>query len=70
MEAGTNTASEPTRQPPGTTPFWGRGHLDYAHSEGEARHPRAHAEKAAAQDLGLWIDRLTTGEQLILVVSI
>ena len=70
MEAGTNTAGKPTGQPPGTTPSWGRGHLDYARSEGDARHPSAHAEQAAAQDLGLWIDRLTTGEQLALVVSI
>ena len=28
VEAGTNTASEPTGQPPGTAPPWGRGHLD------------------------------------------
>ena len=70
VEAGTNTASEPASQPPGTTPSWGRGHHDYARSEGDARHPSAHAEQAAAQDLGLWIDRLTTGEQLALAVSI
>ena len=70
VEADTNTASEPTGQPLGTGPSWGRGHLDYAGSEGDARHPSAHAEQAAAQDLGLWIDRLTTGEQLALAVSI
>ena len=70
VEAGTNTASEPTGQPPGTTSFGGRGHLDYALSEGDARHPSAHAEQAAAQDLGLWTDWLTTGERLALAVSI
>ena len=70
VEVGTHTASEPTGQPPGTTPSWGRGHLDYARSEGDARHPGAHAEQAAAQDLGSWIDRLTTREQLALAVSI
>ena len=70
VEAGTNTASEPTGQPPGTIPSWGRGHLDYARSEGNARHPSAHAEQVVAQDLGLWIDRLTIGEQLALAVSI
>ena len=70
MEAGTNTASEPTGQPLGNSPSWWREHLDYARSEGDSRHPSAHAEQAAAQDLGLWIDRLTTGEQLALVVSI
>ena len=70
VEAGTNTASEPTGQPPGTSPSWGRGHLDHAHSEGDACHPSADAEQAAAQDLGLWINRLTTGEQLALALSI
>ena len=30
----------------------------------------AHAEQAAAQDLDLWIDRLTTGERLALAVGI
>ena len=53
-----------------TAPSWGRGHLDYAHSEGNTRHPSDQAEQAAAQDLGLWIDRLTTGEQLALAVGI
>ena len=66
---GTNTASEPADQQPGTTPSWGRRHLDYARSEGNARHPSAHAEQAAAQDLDSWIDRLTTGERLALAVS-
>ena len=70
VEAGTNTASEPTGQPPGTAPPSGRGHLDYARLEGDARHPSDHAEQAAAQDLGMWIDRRTTGEQLALAVSI
>ena len=70
VEAGTNTASEPTGQPPGTAPPWGRGHLDYARLEGDASHPSDHADQAAAQDLGVWIDRLTTGEQLALAVSI
>ena len=70
VEVGTNTASEPTGQPPGTTTPWGRGHLDYARLEGNARHHRDHVEQAAAQDLGMWIDRLTTGEQLALAVSI
>ena len=62
--------SEPTSQSPGITPSLGPGHLDYARSESDARHPGAHAEQAAAQDLGLWIDRLTTGVQLALAVSI
>ena len=70
MEAGTNIAREPTSQPPGITPSWGRGHLDYGRSAGDARQPSAHAEQAAAQDLGLWIDRPTTGERLALAVSI
>ena len=70
MEAGTNTASEPTGPPPGTAQPWGRGHLDYARLEGDASHPSDHAEQAAAQDLGLWIDRLTTEEQLALAVRI
>ena len=60
VEAGTNTASEPIGQSPETSLSWGRGHLDYARSEGDARHPSAHAEQAAAQDPGLWIHRLTT----------
>ena len=70
MEAGTNSSSEPTSRPPGTIPSWGRRHLDYARSEGNARNPSAHAEQAAARDLGLWIHRLTTGEQPALAVSI
>ena len=70
VEAGTNTASEPTGQPPGITPPWGRGHLDYARLEGNARHPSDQAEQAAAEDLGLWIDRLNTEEQLALAVRI
>ena len=28
VEAGSNTDSQPTNQPPGTIPSWGRGHLD------------------------------------------
>ena len=59
VETGTNTASEPANQPARTTPSRGRGHLDYVPSE-----------QAAAQDLYLWIDRITTGEQLALAVSI
>ena len=70
VETGTNTASEPADQPPGTTPSLGRGHLDYARSKGNTRHPSAHAEQAAAQDLDLWIDRITTGERRLLAVSI
>ena len=70
METGTNTASEPAEQQPGTTPSWGPGHLDHALSEGDARHPSAHAEQAAAQNLDLWINRITTGEQLALGVLI
>ena len=66
-EKGINTASD---QPPGTTPSWARGHLDYACSEGDAGHPGAHAKQAAAQDLDLLIYRLTTGERLALAVSI
>ena len=60
METGTDTAREPAEQPPRTTPAWGRGHLDYARSEGEARRLNAHAEQAATQDLDLWINRITT----------
>ena len=70
VEAGTSTASKPTGPPLGTTPPWGRGNLDYARLEGNARRPSDHAELAAAQDLGMWINRLTTGEQLALAVSI
>ena len=70
VEAGTNTASESTGQPPGTAPPWGRGHLDYAGFEGDASQPSDRAEQATAQDLGMWIDRLTTGDQLALTVSI
>ena len=70
VETGTNTASEPAHQPPGTTPSWGRGHQDYAPSEGNVRRPSAQAEQAAVQDLDLWIDRITTGERLALAVSI
>ena len=70
VETGTNSGSEPADQPPGTTPSWGQGHLDYARSEGDARRPSAHTEQAAAQDLDLWIDRITTGERLALAVSI
>ena len=36
----------------------------------KAHHPSAQAEQAAAQYLGLWINTLTTGEQLALAVSI
>ena len=47
-----------------------RGHLDYAHLEDDARHTNDHAEQATAQDLNLWINRLTTEEQLALAVRI
>ena len=70
VETGTNTAREPTGPPPGTAPPWGRGHLDYAHLEGDASRSSDQAEQAAARDLGLWIPRLTTGEQLTLAVRI
>ena len=70
VETGTKTAGEPADQPPGTNPSWGRGHLNYARSQGDARHPSAHAEQAAARDLDLWINRITTGEGLALAVSI
>ena len=70
VEVGTNKASEPTGPPPGTAPPWGRGHLDYARLEGDASRPSDHAEQAAAQDLGMLINRLTTEEQLALAVSV
>ena len=70
VEAVTNTASKPTGQPPGTVPPLGRGHLDYARLEGDARQLSDHAEQAAAQNLGLCIDRLITEEQLALAVCI
>ena len=44
IEAGTNTASEPTGPPPGTAPPWGQGHLDYARLEGDASRPNDQAE--------------------------
>ena len=70
VEAGTNTASEPTGRPPGTAPPWGQGHLNYARLEGDASRPSDKAEQAAAQDLGLWIPRLTAGGQLAPAVRI
>ena len=70
VEAGTNTASEPTSPPPGTAPPWGRGHLDYARLEGNASRPSGQAEQAAAGDLGLWIPRPNAGGQLALAVRI
>ena len=70
VEAGTNTASEPTGPAPGTALPWRRGHLDYARLEGDASRPSNQAEQRAAQDLGLWIPRLTAGEQLALAVRI
>ena len=70
VEAATNTASEPTGPPPGTPLPRGRGYLDYACLEGDANRPGKQAEQAAALDLGLWIPRLTAGEQLALAVSI
>ena len=70
MEAGINTASEPTGPSPGTAPPWGRGHLNHARLGGDASRLSDHAEQAEAPDLGLWIDRLTTDEQLALAVRI
>ena len=67
--APTPLASLPA-QPPGTAPPCGRGLLDHARLEGDASRPSDHAEQAAAQDLDLWIDRLTTEEQLALAVRI
>ena len=37
METGTNTATEPTGQPPRTAQPWVRGHPDYARLKGDAR---------------------------------
>ena len=48
----------------------GSGHLDYARWEADTRRPNAHAEQAAAEDLDLWINRITRGERLALGVSI
>ena len=48
----------------------GGGNLDYARLEGDASRPSDHAEQAAAEDLGMLINRLTTEEQLALAVSI
>ena len=70
MEPATNTASEPVAPPPGAAPPWGRGHLDYARLEADASHPSEQAEQEATQDLGFWIPRLVTGEQLELAVRI
>ena len=70
VEAGTNTASEPTGPPPGTAPALGRRHLYYAHLEGDASRASDQAEQTAAQHLGMWINRLTGEEQLALAVSI
>ena len=70
VEAATSTASEPVAPPPGAAPPWGRGHLDYARLEGDASHPSEQAEQEATQDLGFWIRRLVTGEQLQLAVRI
>ena len=70
VEAATNTASEPIGPPPGTAPPWGRGYLDYARLEGDANRPGEQAEQAATRDLGLWVPRLTAGEQLALAVRI
>ena len=66
VEVATNTASEPIGPPPGTTPPWGRRHLDYARLGGDTSRPSDQAEKAAARDLALCIPRLTAGEQLAL----
>ena len=70
MEAATITASEPVAPPLGAAPPWGRGHVDYARLEADASHPSEQAEQEATQDLGFWIPRLVTGEQLELAVRI
>ena len=70
VEAATNTASEPIGPPPGTALPLGRGHLNYACLEGDANRPGEQAEQAATQDLGLWVPKLTAGEQLALAVRI
>ena len=70
VERYTTTAREPAEQPPRATPAWGRGHLDYVRLGGNARRPNTHAEQAAAQDLDVWINRITTGERPALGVSI
>ena len=70
METGVNTSSQPAEQPLWATPAWGRRHLDYVRSEGDARRPNTHAEQAAAQDLDLWITRIKTGERLALGICI
>ena len=70
VEEATNTASEPIGPPPGTALPWGGGHLDYARLEGDTNRPGKQAEQAATRDLGLWVPRLTAGEQLALAVSI
>ena len=54
----------PTRWPPGA-----ERRLVPAKPDLKTR-TSAHAEQAAAQDLDLWIDRLTTAERLALEVSI
>ena len=46
------------------------GHLDYARLEGDASPPSGQVDQAAAQDLGLWINRLTAAGQLALAVRI
>ena len=68
VKSATNTASESVPQPPGAAPPWGRGPRDYARLEGDASHPSEQAEQEATQDLGFWIPRLVTGEQLELAV--
>ena len=70
VQTGTSTTSEPAEQPPWATPACGRGHLDYARSEGDARRPNTHVEQAVAQGLDLWITRITTGERPALGVTI
>ena len=70
VEADANTASEPVAPPPGAAPPWWWGHLDYARLEDDASHPSEQAEQEATQDLGFWIPRLVTGEQLELAVRI
>ena len=60
----------PTGQPPQAGPPWGPGYLDYARFAGDAHHPSDDAEQAAAQDLGLWINKLTTEPQLALALRI
>ena len=54
--------------PPRMTRPWGQESLDYAKSEGDAQHPSAEADGAAALDLDLWIPWISDVEQLTIQV--